>query len=93
MRGLYDSRFAEPDITILQLAEIAGKALKIIYRGLGKLAIVAESQTTYRVAQTFAVLARAIGIEVEVFTRLPEAEAWLEIASGQSGPGEKPLPR
>jgi hypothetical protein len=93
MRGLYDSRFGEPDITILQLAEVAGRVLKIIYRGLGKIAIVAESQTTYRVSQTFAVLARAIGIDVEVFTNLAEAEAWLDDAKGPSDSGEKPLPR
>jgi hypothetical protein len=93
MRGLYDSRFAEPDITILQLAEVAAKVLKIINRGLGRIAIVAQSRTTYRVSQTFAVLARAIGIEVDVFTKLRGAEAWLETANGQSDSGEKPLPR
>ncbi len=93
MRGLYDSRFAEPDITILQLAEVAAKALKIINRGLGRIAIVAHSQTTYRVSQTFAVLARAIGIQVEVFTKLRAAEGWLDEANGHSHSGEKPLLR
>ena|SRR5947207_2279122 len=93
MRGLYDSRFAEPDITILQLAEVAAKALKVINRGLGRIAIVAQSQTTYRVSQTFAVLARAIGIQVEVFTKLRAAEGWLDEANGHSDSGEKPLLR
>lgn len=93
MRGIYDSRFAEPDISILQLAEIAGRVLKIIYRGLGKIAIVAETQTTYRVAQTFAVLARALAVEVEVFTKLDEAEAWLGNVNGPSHSGENLLPR
>lgn len=92
MRGLYDSRFAEPDVTIMQLAEVAGKVLQVINRGLGRIAIVAQSTATLRVSRTFAVLARAIGIEVEVFTKLRAAEAWLAQANGHSESGEKPLP-
>ncbi len=49
-----------------------------IVRGLGRLAVVAESQTTYRVAKTFLVIARAIGIDVDVFKELAPAEAWLD---------------
>jgi hypothetical protein len=92
MRGLYDARHAEPDITILQLAEVAGRVLQLRRRGLGRIAIVAQLPATYRVAKTFAVLARAIGIDVDVFTELPVAQAWLEEASGNSDTGETPLP-
>src|SRR3954466_4744818 len=63
LRALYDSRLAEPDITIMQLAEVAGEVRQLLSRGLGRIAIVAQSQTTYRVAKTFTVLARAIGID------------------------------
>ncbi len=91
MRGLYDSRYGEPDITILQLAELAGKVLKLIHRGLGRIALVAQSAATYRVSKTFAILARAIAIEVDVFTELPAAEAWLEEGRGSSHAGETPL--
>jgi hypothetical protein len=77
MRGLYDARYAEPDITILELAEIAGQAKKLLDRGLGRIALVAESETTYRVAKTFSILARAIGIDVDVFRELAAAQAWL----------------
>jgi hypothetical protein len=93
LRGLYDSRFAEPDITILQLAEVAGKVLQVINRGLGRIAIVAQSTATLRVSRTFAVLARAVGIDVEVFTKLRAAEAWLAEANGHSDSGDKTLPR
>jgi hypothetical protein len=78
MRGLYDARYAEPDITILELAEIAGQAKKLLDRGLGRIALVAESETTYRVAKTFSILARAIGIDVDVFRELAAAQAWLD---------------
>jgi hypothetical protein len=93
MRGLYDSRYGEPDITILQLAEVAGRVRHLIHRGLGRIALVAQSTTTYRVSKTFAVLARAIGIDVDVFTELPAAEAWLEEGRGNSDTGETPLRR
>ena len=91
LRGLYDSSYAEPDITILQLAEVAGEVRQLLNRGLGRIAIVAQLVTTYRVAKTFTVLARAIGIDVDIFTELAEAEAWLEQASGNSGSDVKPL--
>jgi hypothetical protein len=77
LRGLYDSRYAEPDITVMQLAEVANEARQLLARGLGRIALVAHSQTTYRVAKTFSILARAIGIDVDVFTETELAEAWL----------------
>lgn len=68
LRGLYDASDAAPDITILQLAEVASRVLQLVNRGLGRIAIVAKLSTTYRVSKTFAVLARALGVDVEVFT-------------------------
>jgi hypothetical protein len=93
LRGLYNSSLAEPDITILQLAEVAGEVRQLLNRGLGRIAIVAVSQTTYRVAKTFTVLARAIGIDVDVFTELAEAEAWLKEDDDISRSDEMMLPR
>ena len=93
IRGLYDSRLAEPDITIMQLAEVAGEVRQLLNRGLGRIAIVAQSQNTYRVAKTFTVLARAIGIDVDVFKELPEADAWLNEDNDISGTDEMLLPR
>jgi hypothetical protein len=78
LRGLYDSRYAEPDITVMQLAEVAGEVRELQNRGLERLAIVAQSQTTYRVAKTFSIIARAIGINVDVFRELDAARAWLD---------------
>ena len=92
-RGLYNSSYAEPDITILQLAEVAGEVRQLLNRGLGRIAIVAQSVTTYRVAKTFAVLARAIGINVDIFTELAEAEAWLGEDEDIARSGEMMLPR
>ena len=77
LRALYDARYAEPDITIMQLAEVAGEVRQLLKRGLGRIAIAAQSDTTYRVAKTFTVLARAIGIDVDVFREIDDAEAWL----------------
>jgi hypothetical protein len=77
LRAMYDARYAEPDITILQLAEVAGEVRQLLKRGLGRIAIAAQSDTTYRVAKTFTVLARAIGIDVDVFREIDDAEAWL----------------
>jgi CRP-like cAMP-binding protein len=82
MRALYDARFAEPDITILQLAEVAGKVARLVARGIERIAIVAQSANTVRVSKTFAILARAMGIDVEVFTELEEGEAWLDEPRG-----------
>jgi hypothetical protein len=92
LRGLYDSRYAEPDITVMQLAEVANEARQLLARGLGRIALVAHSQTTYRVAKTFSILARAIGIDVDVFSETELAEAWL--AEDQSPPDgdERVLP-
>jgi hypothetical protein len=81
LRALYDARYAEPDITIMQLAEVAGEVRQLLQRGLGRIAIVAESETTYRVAKTFTVLARAIAIDVDVFRELSDAEGWLAKAA------------
>jgi hypothetical protein len=93
LRWLHDAREAEPDITILQLAEVANRVLRLTKLGLGRIAIVAQSRATYRMAKTFSVLARALGIEVEVFTDLPAAEAWLDAEGGPHDTGETSLPR
>jgi hypothetical protein len=90
MRGLYDARFAEPDITILQIAEVARKASKVVARGIERVAIVAQSANTVRVAKTFAIIARAMGIDVDVFNELDDAEVWLdEPREGDTG-GKSP---
>jgi hypothetical protein len=93
MRALYDASTAEPDITVLQLAEVAGAVRELLNRGLGRIAIVAQSRATYRVAKTFTILARAIGIDVDVFEELPEAEAWLNENGGPLTTDEMLLPR
>jgi hypothetical protein len=93
LRGLYDASDAAPDITILQLAEVASRVLQLVNRGLGRIALVAKLSTTYRVSKTFAVLARALGVDVEVFTEHRAAEAWLEEGPGTSDTEETPLPR
>ena len=77
LRGLFDARYAEPDITVMQIAEVAGEVRELQKKGLGRLAVVAESQTTYRVAKTFSIIARAIGIDVDVFMELAPAQSWL----------------
>jgi hypothetical protein len=77
LRALYDARYAEPDITIMQLAEVAGEVRQLLQRGLGRIAIAAQSDTTFRVAKTFTVLARAVGVDVDVFRELVDAEASL----------------
>jgi hypothetical protein len=93
MRGLYDASAAEPDITVLQLAEVAGEVRELLKRGLGRIAIVAQSRANYRVAKTFTVLAQAIGIEVDVFEELEPAEAWLDEGNGPWTTDEMLLPR
>ena len=93
IRGLYDASEAEPDITVLQLAEVAGEVRELLKRGLGRIAIVAQSRATYRVAKTFTVLAQAIGIDVDVFEELPAAEAWLAENDGPWTTDEMLLPR
>lgn len=91
-RILYDSRLGEPDVTVLELAEVAGEVRQLLNRGVGRIALVAQSQTTYRVEKTFSVLVRAIGIDVEVFREVEAAEAWLEISPTGGGLGETTLP-
>jgi hypothetical protein len=93
LRWLHDVREAEPDITILQLAEVANRVLNLTKLGIGRMAIVAQSRATYRMAKTFSVLARALGIDIEVFTDLPAAEAWLDDDGGPYDTGETPLTR
>ena len=93
IRGLYDSRLAEPDVTVLQLAEIAVEVKKLLDRGLGRIALVAQSQTTYRVEKTFSILARAVGVDVDVFWELEAAEAWLGLSTDTGGVSENSLMR
>ncbi|HEX7595829.1 MAG TPA: STAS/SEC14 domain-containing protein [Gemmatimonadaceae bacterium] len=92
LRLLYDTRYSEPDIAILQLAEVAGRVRRLMDRGVIRIAMVAESKTSLRMAKTFAVLARALGTDVEVFTDLHSAEAWLHDANASSDTEETPLP-
>jgi hypothetical protein len=92
LRILYDARYSEPDIPILQLAEVAGRVQRLMDRGVLRIAMVAESKTTHRMAKTFAVLARAVGTDIEVFTDLQAAEAWLRDANASSDTEETPLP-
>jgi hypothetical protein len=93
LRGLYDARFAEPDLTILELSEVASKVARVVARGVERIAIVGESPNTMRVSKTFAVLARAIGIDVEVFETLDEAEEWLHRPTDPSGPADQAVIR
>jgi hypothetical protein len=93
LRGLYDASSAEPDITVLQLAEVAGEVRELLKRGLGRIAIVAQSRASYRVAKTFTVLAQAIGIDVDVFEELEPAEAWLNEGEDPWTTDEMLLPR
>jgi hypothetical protein len=92
LRVLYDVRYSEPDIPILQLAEVAGRLQRLMDRGVLRIAMVAESKTTLRMAKTFAVLARSLGTDIEVFTDLHAAEAWLHGANAASDTQETPLP-
>ena len=77
LRGLYDARYAKPDLAVIELAEIARKSRQLIKRGLGRIAIVAEYESTYRFSTMFSVLARALGVDVDVFRDLSTADAWL----------------
>jgi len=92
LRLLYDARYSEPDIPILRLAEIAGRVQRLGDRGVLRIAMVAESKIAMRMSKTFAVLARALGTDIEVFTDLHAAEAWLLDANGMSDTAETPLP-
>lgn len=92
LRLLYDARYSEPDIPILRLAEVAGRVQKLGDRGVLRIAMVAESKIATRMAKTFAVLARALGTDIEVFTVIHTAEAWLQNANGMSDTEETPLP-
>jgi hypothetical protein len=78
IRGIFDARYAEPDITVMQIAEVAGEVRQLQNRGLERFAIVAQSQSTYRVAKTFSIIARAIGIDVDVFKEIAAAQAWVD---------------
>lgn len=93
LSALYDASSAEPDVTVLQLAEVAREVRGLVKRGLGRIAIVAQSRATYRVAKTFAVLAQAIGIDVNVFEELDGAEAWLDRGYRPWTTDEMPLPQ
>src|SRR3981189_1522874 len=63
LRLLYDTRYSEPDIPILQLAEVAGRVQRLLDRVI-RIAMVAESKTSLRMAKTFAVLARSLGTDI-----------------------------
>jgi hypothetical protein len=78
LRGIFDARYAEPDITVMQIAEVAGEVRQLQNRGLERFAIAAQSQATYRVAKTFSIIARAIGIDVDVFKEIAAAQAWVD---------------
>jgi len=78
LRGIFDARYAEPDITVMQIADVAGEVRQLQNRGLERFAIVAQSQATYRVAKTFSIIARAIGIDVDVFKEIAAAQAWVD---------------
>jgi hypothetical protein len=54
--------------------------------------MVAESKIAMRMAKTFAVLARALGTDIEVFTELHTAEAWLHDSKAMTDTEETPLP-
>lgn len=92
LRVLYDARYSEPDIPILQLAEVAGRLQRLMDRGVLRVAMVAESKTSIRMAKTFAVLARSLGTDIEVFTDINAAEAWLHDARAVTDTEETPLP-
>jgi hypothetical protein len=77
IRGIYDARDSAPEITVLQLAEIANRIHGLRNYGVGRIALVANSDATLRVSKTFTALAQALGIDVRLFSTMLDAEAWL----------------
>jgi hypothetical protein len=77
IRGIYDARDSAPEITVLQLAEIANRIHGLRNYGVGRIALVANSEATLRVSKTFTALAQALGLDVRLFSAMSEAEAWL----------------
>jgi len=92
IRALYDSRYGVPDLAIIELAEIAKKVRLLLDRGIGRIAIVALAQLTYTVAKTFAVLAKPLGVEADVFQGLSQAKSWLRDGDVGTQSGERALP-
>jgi len=92
IRALYDSRYGVPDLAVIELAEIATKVRLLLDRGMGRIAIVALAQLTYTVAKTFAVLAKPLGVEADVFQSLSQAKSWLRDGELAAHSGERALP-
>ena len=80
---LVDLRFAQVDLgTSAQAQSIAAVAERAEpNRRKGRVAVVAEDDATFGIARMYAAYREKVGITVEVFRRIEDAESWLSAAS------------
>jgi hypothetical protein len=83
---LVDLRFAQIDLGTSAQAQALAVAAerRDPHRRRGRVAVVAEDDATFGIARMYAAYRDKIGIRVEVFRRIDEAETWLSAASSEN---------
>jgi hypothetical protein len=80
MRLLLEAAKVDSQLSFSDLQEIAGRLSEIFERGIGKVAVVADSTYVYSLAKTFAIFAANEPVRMKPFRRRDEAIAWLDSA-------------
>lgn len=77
MRLVFEAGDADSQLTFTDLQEIAARLSGIFDRGIGKVAVVADSSYVYSLAKTFAVFAANEPVRMKPFRHREEAMEWL----------------
>lgn len=77
MRLIFEAGDADARLNFTDLQEIAERLSGIFDRGIGKVAVVADSNYVYSLAKTFAVFAANEPVRMKPFRKREEAIEWL----------------
>jgi hypothetical protein len=78
MRMILEAASVDSQLSFSDLQEIAGRLGEIFERGIGKVAVVADSTYVYSLAKTFAIFAANEPVRMKPFRGREEAIQWLD---------------
>lgn len=78
MRMILEAASVDSQLSFSDLQEIALRLSEIFERGIGKVAVVADSTYVYSLAKTFAIFAANEPVRMKPFRRREEAIEWLD---------------
>jgi hypothetical protein len=84
---LFDATGATTDLTAEQIQAMVLRCHQVFQKEpIGEIAVIATEPVVFGLARMYAILCEQVGVQVEVFRTVAEAEQWLDSRAGAMGP-------